>query len=56
MFYKFGDNTSAKTVVKTGDEKNSDDKNIEIFDKNDDKNRRSLIMNKYDEEEEKKEG
>lgn len=55
MFYKFGDNTKAKTVVKNGEEVSSEKENVEIFNKNDDKNRRSLIMNKYEEEERKEE-
>lgn len=49
MFYKFGDGTRSKTVVKSG----SDEKDIneEIFDENDDTNRRSAILKKYKQEE-----
>ncbi len=55
MFYKFGDQTKAKTIVKSGSEDAEAKDDVEIFDKNDDKNRRSLILNKYEEEEKAKE-
>ncbi len=50
MFYKFGDNTKAKTIVKSGNDVNHND-DVEIFDKSDDNNRRSLILKKYEEQE-----
>lgn len=52
MFYKFGDNTKAKTVVKKGSEEEVDPQcEKEIFDENDDTNRRSAIIKKYNEKE-----
>jgi hypothetical protein len=50
MFYKFGDNTKAKTIVKSGNDANHND-DVEIFDKSDDNNRRSLILKRYEEQE-----
>jgi len=59
MFYKFGDDTKPKTVIKKGNKDNFDLKKDEeeIFDENDDTNRRSAIIKKYIEKEaeEKKE-
>jgi len=49
MFYKFGDRTRSKTVIKSGSDKK--DINEEIFDENDDTNRRSAILKKYRQEE-----
>ncbi len=55
MFYKFGDNTKTKTVIKKSSiENHKDHENnepTEIYDENDNTNRRSAIMNKYTEEE-----
>jgi len=57
MFYKFGDNTKTKTVVKKVSEEIDLESENEIFDENDDTNRRSAILKKYNEKEleEKKE-
>ena len=54
MFYKFGDNTKTKTVIKKGNKDNFDlkEEEAEIFDENDDTNRRSAIIKKYIEKEE----
>lgn len=52
MFYKFGDNTKTKTVIKKGSEEEVDLQcEKEIFDENDDTNRRSAILKKYNEKE-----
>jgi len=52
MFYKFGDNTKSKTVVKKGSEESlNPTEDREIFDENDDTNRRSAIIKKYIEKE-----
>jgi hypothetical protein len=52
MFYKFGDKTRSKTVVKSGsNKKDKKDINEEIFDENDDTNRRSAILKRYKQEE-----
>lgn len=59
MFYKFGDGTKPKTVIKKGNKDNfiTKEEDQEIFDENDDTNRRSAIIKKYIEKEaeEKKE-
>lgn len=51
MFYKFGDNTKTKTVItKESKDKNKEeflDDNVEVFDENDDTNRRSAIIKDY---------
>lgn len=49
MFYKFGDETRSKTVVKSGS--NEEDVSEEIFDENDNTNRRSAMLKKYKQEE-----
>lgn len=53
MFYKFGDKTKTKTIVKKSEirEEKIEESNQEIFDENDDTNRRSAILKKYKQEE-----
>jgi len=56
MFYKFGDNTKTKTVIKKESKEDSELKtelktDVEILDENDDTNRRSAIIKKYNEKE-----
>lgn len=55
MFYKFGDNTKTKTVIKKSfienQENHKNDEENEIYDENDDTNRRSAIMKNYIKEE-----
>lgn len=52
MFYKFGDNTKTKTVIKNAEDKINGEEE-ELFNENDNTNRRSAIIKKYIEEESK---
>ena len=52
MFYKFGDSTKTKDVIKKESKEEIDlQYENEIFDENDDTNRRSAILKKYSEKE-----
>jgi hypothetical protein len=46
MFYKFGDNTKSKTIIKKGEEVSNDTSSTEIYDEDDKENRRSIMLKK----------
>lgn len=50
MFYKFGDNTKSKTIIKKGEDVSEDTSSVEVYDIDDKENRRSIMLKKQIEE------